>query len=844
MLKLRWLSILFVAVILSACGGGGGSSADTSDDSDLISVVTASAVALGNVSAESNVSLDASASSDSLNSSLSYLWSQTSGTTVTIDNTSAATTRFIAPAATDAVQTLVFQLIVTSATGSDSVTVTATIAAAVILEQPNILFIISDDQGLDTSAQYHYSTDLPVTPTINALAESGIVFENAWATPACTTTRGTIITGKYGVNSGVSYVPAVLSSDTREQDLLQEYLQNNVASENYQSAVFGKWHLGGGRSTASHPNDVGLDYYAGNLENLDDYYNWTLTVNGEQTANVTDYHTSKLTDLAIEWIAAQQANPWFAWLAYSAPHSPFHLPPVELLPDDSTKKDLPGGEGHITVNRRDYYLAAVEAMDTEIGRLLDSLDSAIRENTIIIYLGDNGTPTAVIDNATYQSNHAKGSLYQGGVAVPLVISGKGVTRMGVREDALVTATDLYATIGQLAGISASEVHDSSSFIELLADENASSNNAIFTSYKTSNNSELGWGVRSSEYKLVKFEDGSEALYDLSSNFSETSNLLPSNDSAINTIVSDLTTIGEHISGENSTQPLDITDVILTKTSANCVDYIKNHTSTVNDVHNSIVFNGDLAISQLDDKCIFSTNGIPNHDFNDGEKKFPNDVSEQDVQFAVTITPSHTSKTALSLQVDNAILFNGVKIDLLAAACYGVGGSPLGSEKIGCNDGNDWRYDPMFVASGFNVDRHNAHAQANGAYHYHGSPLALFDHHDDTKASPVIGFAADGFPIFGSYFDDNGTYRKATSSYQLKVGARPTGAGEPGEAISPFAGDHYDGRFRDDYQYVENAGDLDECNGMTVNGVYGYYVTDTFPYVLACFSGSPDASFNK
>jgi hypothetical protein len=101
---------------------------------------------------------------------------------------------------------------------------------------------------------------------------------------------------------------------------------------------------------------------------------------------------------------------------------------------------------------------------------------------------------------------------------------------------------------------------------------------------------------------------------------------------------------------------------------------------------------------------------------------------------------------------------------------------------------------------------------------------------------VVGFAADGFPIFGSYFDDNGVVRQAESSYRLKAGNRPSGNGNPGG--------QYDGTYRDDYEYVEGVGDLDECNGMTVDGVYGYYIINEFPWMLNCFSGTPNSSFRK
>lgn len=686
--------------------------------------------------------------------------------------------------------------------------------------QPNILFIISDDQGLDASAQYNFSDDLPSTPSLNEIAEQGLTFDNMWVTPACSTTRSTIITGKYGVNSGVESLPADLST---EHEILQQYLANNATTENYQSAVFGKWHLSNANNL-THPNDMGVEYYAGNLTNLSDYYDWSLTINGVEESS-TEYHTTKITDLTINWIS-EQTSPWFAWVAYSAPHSPFHLPP-ESLHD----RDLSGEESDINNNRRDYYLASIEAMDSEIGRLLNSLEQDVRENTIVIYIGDNGTPGGVIDETIYERSHAKGSLYQGGIATPFIVSGKGVTRVNQRESALVSATDIYATIAEIAGNTSSKVHDSQSFKGLLTEENSDSREYVYTAYKSEDVS--GWTTRTGDLKLIELEGGTQELYSLSDSFSERDNLLPTSDADLLATVEQLSALGSMINNEEpNNSPIDITNATFTVRSQNCIDYIEQFTSSVNDVNNGIVFHGDLVITQLGDKCIFNTNAIPNHDFNDGGNAFPNNVSAQNDQFEITVSPAKASTvTPISLTVDNAILLNGVKVDLLAAGCFGIGNG-----KVGCNDmSQPWRYDPMHAPNGFNVDSHNAHAQPDGTYHYHGSPVAMFADSNDSD-SPVIGFAADGFPIFGSYFDDEGNIRKATSSYRLKAGDRPSGSGEPGGT--------YDGAFRDDYEYIEGLGDLDECNGMTLNGVYGYYITDTYPYVLACFTGTPDASFNK
>jgi len=121
---------------------------------------------------------------------------------------------------------------------------------------PNILLVITDDQGLDASAQYSFSNDLPNTPTVDALAASGIVYDNAWATPSCTTTRAALLTGLHGVNSGVTSTPAVLPASV---GTIQSYLAEQANSANYASGVFGKWHVAGaGNPDPNHPQSVGV----------------------------------------------------------------------------------------------------------------------------------------------------------------------------------------------------------------------------------------------------------------------------------------------------------------------------------------------------------------------------------------------------------------------------------------------------------------------------------------------------------------------------------------------------------------------------------------------------------
>ena len=286
------------------------------------------------------------------------------------------------------------------------------------------------------------------------------------------------------------------------------------------------------------------------------------------------------------------------------------------------------------------------------------------------------------------------------------------------------------------------------------------------------------------------------------------------------------------------QNTDLSDALLSNRRPYCTFYADNTFSSVRDIQRNLLFTGDVSITVEGDaveegECVITANGIPNHDFNDADASFATDVSEVSYVLRIPVNPTFADEpTSISLNTDNGILLNGVKIDLLAAACYNVG-----DERIGCNNMDQpWRLDPMSPLNRFGTDSHNAHTQPNGAYHYHGNPKALFQQENTSQESPVVGFAADGFPIYGPFIDDHGIIRRVTSSYQLRAGSRPSGTGDPGGS--------YDGTYRDDYEYVANSGDLDECNGMMWNGAYGYYIIDAFPWVLNCYRGTPHVSFNK
>ncbi len=297
--------------------------------------------------------------------------------------------------------------------------------------------------------------------------------------------------------------------------------------------------------------------------------------------------------------------------------------------------------------------------------------------------------------------------------------------------------------------------------------------------------------------------------------------------------------------DSSDTVVDIYNAVFTQRSVDCADYVNVYDATVTDIKNSITFNADITIEASETECIITSNSVPNHDFNDETANFAGGaegatISETDSVSTITRTPAIASApTPISQEVKNAIFLNGVRLDIIAAGCY----DPTNPDALedgnfgrGCASFDPWVLDPLGFEGNFGVDMNNGHTQPGGGYHYHGGPNAMYDDNPGSEGSPVIGFAADGFPVYGSYFYDSasGQVRKALSGYSLKVGSR-------GTRTDTNPGGDYDGTYNDDWEFT-GIGDLDECNGMFIDSQYGYYVTDTYPWVIKCLSGTPHESF--
>src|SRR4051812_46742738 len=404
--------------------------------------------------------------------------------------------------------------------------------------KPNILLIIADDLGAEATSLYPELAGTKgqvAIPNIEALAANGIVFDNAWASPVCSPTRGTIVSGQYGFRTGVTTVGNVLPTST-----VTLFDRLTAESPTYSHALFGKYHLGGGSidprpdtpfpgaaQILQHVRDLGITTYRGILGGaLTDYFNWTTyDINGPAVASTT-YTTTVLTDYAIDFIHQQQATkpdqPWFLYQAYNAPHAanggnnPYQVPPPQLHHVDLSSVGNPAPGVYQT--NIPVYQADIQALDTEIGRLLAAVDLS---KTVVIFVGDNGVPPPVKDTATGLRD-AKGSAYEGGVRVPLIVAGAGVTRRG-RADNLFVTTDLYATILDVAGVPVTHVNDSYSLKPLFTDEAASSGRTFSFSEVSNGTSQRRYGLRDTRFKLVN-DLGKWELYDLAADPHETTNL--------------------------------------------------------------------------------------------------------------------------------------------------------------------------------------------------------------------------------------------------------------------------------------------------------------------------------
>jgi FtsP/CotA-like multicopper oxidase with cupredoxin domain/arylsulfatase A-like enzyme len=395
----------------------------------------------------------------------------------------------------------------------------------------NVMVIIADDMGTDYLGFYENHQDTVDVPNLRYLVNHGIRFTNATADPVCSATRASIITGRYGFRTGVGGIIGGIGGsgvlDTTEitiPKLLKGF------NPNMTKAHIGKWHLQQPAPVnLTAPNRMGYDRFEGPFIGTltPGYTNWTKTTDGVSTT-MTTYATTEETNNTSSWIRTHATNPFYVCLSYNAPHDPIHLPPAGL----HTYTGLSGTPADINNNPKNYYKAMIQSMDHEIGRLFDSLRAINKfDSTDFIFIGDNGSIARVAQIA--DTSRAKGTLYEYGIHVPMIISGPSVVNPGRVSDALVNAADIFATVLELYGfgnwqsqIPNNKPVDSKSLLPIIKNQSTTIRPWAFAEiFKTTTDSSDGKTMKNANYKLIRFDDGRERFYNLTIDPSELNNLL-------------------------------------------------------------------------------------------------------------------------------------------------------------------------------------------------------------------------------------------------------------------------------------------------------------------------------
>ncbi|MEM9016135.1 MAG: sulfatase-like hydrolase/transferase [Verrucomicrobiota bacterium] len=370
---------------------------------------------------------------------------------------------------------------------------------------PNVVIIYTDDQGT-VDANCYGSTDL-ATPAIDRLAETGVRFTQMLAPSAiCSASRAGLLTGQIPARAGV---PANVSSQKGNSGMPTEKitLAEHFKAAGYATGHIGKWHLGYTPETM--PNEQGFDYSFGHMggciDNWSHFFYWQgpnrhdLWRNGEEIWQDGVYFGDSMVDEINQFVDGQNEKPFFVYWAINWPHYP--------LQARSKWREYYAGKG--LESPRDKYAAFMSETDELVGRFLDHLESSgLRENTIVIFQSDHGHS---VEERTFHGGGSagpfrghKGTLFEGGLRVPSVISWPANLPQGEVRDALVTGMDWYPTLAELTGTSIAEDHhvDGKSIVEVIRSGDATTPHKEVYWRLGGNPKNAKWVVRKGDWKLL------------------------------------------------------------------------------------------------------------------------------------------------------------------------------------------------------------------------------------------------------------------------------------------------------------------------------------------------------
>lgn len=376
--------------------------------------------------------------------------------------------------------------------------------------QPNVVFILSDDQGWgDLSA---HGNPLLQTPNLDRLIQEGLEFERFFVSPLCAPTRASLLTGRYHLRTGVTSVSNGFEVMDADETTLAELFKAN----GYRTGCFGKWH--NGSHYPHRPEDQGFDEFIGFCAgHLTNYFDTGLD-SLSHPVKTTGYITDVLTERAIDFIGRNKDQPFFCYLPYNAPHSPFQLPDAWF-----DKYKAMGLDDELA-----SIYGMVDHMDHSIGLVLETLEeTGLDKNTIVIFMSDNG-PNGVRFNGGMKG--IKGQVDEGGVRVPALIRWPGKIESGRKINQPLAHIDWYPTLTGLCGLDPvmnKPMDGMDLSAQLLGRMAEFPDRTLFThvAFLDKNLKSSPGAVRTATHRLV-VRDTSHYLYDLVKDPDQTTNLAP------------------------------------------------------------------------------------------------------------------------------------------------------------------------------------------------------------------------------------------------------------------------------------------------------------------------------
>jgi arylsulfatase A-like enzyme len=362
---------------------------------------------------------------------------------------------------------------------------------------PNVVLIMTDDQGWgDIHSHGNEKLD---TPVLDKLAADGVRFERFYVSPVCAPTRASLLTGRYHLRTGVSWVTRGLETMRSEEVTIAEGLKQ----AGYATGCFGKWH--NGAHYPYHPIGQGFDEFFGFCAgHWNNYFDTHLEDNGKPV-KTRGYITDVLTDAATAFIEKHRERPFFCYIPYNAPHGPFQVP--DRYFDKYKKRGLD--------DRTACIYGMVENIDDNVARILKKLDDlGLTERSIVIFLTDNGANGQRYNDGM---RGTKGSVHEGGVRVPLFIRWPGHLEPGTTVRQIAAHIDLLPTIMELCGVPMPKTLplDGVSLVPLLKGQRIDwPDRMIFTHQSRRGEATLAPGAaRTQRYRLVTYGKRYE-LYDM------------------------------------------------------------------------------------------------------------------------------------------------------------------------------------------------------------------------------------------------------------------------------------------------------------------------------------------